>query len=101
MSKCVIGNVRNCCYNGHVKFPLESFLNDFQMKHSQESASETKSKSCRTLGSENKGGIIKLKFFHRRSQILIFFGINGINTGKYHGLYVFKSCHRFSSGIFS
>src|SRR5690606_30407711 len=100
MRKCMIGNDGYRCNNGHIKLPLQPFLNDLKVKHAQEAAAETKSKGHRTLGNKNQGSVIKLQFLHRRSKVFVFFGINWINTRKYHRLNIFKTCHSLSSRVF-
>jgi hypothetical protein len=55
-------NGRHSCDHGHVKFPLQALLDDLHVKHAQESATETKTQSGRSLRFPNQGCIVELEF---------------------------------------
>ncbi len=64
------------------------------MQHPQESTAESKTKGGTAFGAKYQGGVVELKFFHRRPQVLIVLCIYGINPGKYHRFHILKPGNR-------
>ena len=61
------------------------------MQHAQKPAPETKAEGRTALWGKDKGGVIELELLHGGTQFLVIFGIYRVDSGKDHGLYVFKA----------
>ena len=86
-----IHHIRNRGNHIHIEFPVQTFLNDLHMEHSQKSATETESQGCRRFRFESQRCIVQLQFLYRSPQIFVIFRINRINPGKYHGFHFFET----------
>ncbi len=90
----VVNHVRNVWHGGyhvHVEFAVESLLNNLHVQQSEESAAESEAQRNRTLRHESKRCVVKLKFLERCSQILEILGLDRVDAGKHHRLYLLKS----------
>ena len=93
-----VGHVGNGGDHGHVKFPLQTFLNNFHVKHAEEAAAEAETKCYRAFWLPGQGGIIELQFFHAVTQLFKVVGIDWINPSEYHWFYIFKPFDSFFAG---
>ena len=93
-----IGNVRHRSDHVHVKFAVQTFLNNLHVKQAQESATETKAQRQRRLRLESQRSIVQLKFFQGSTEVFIILGLNRINSGKHHRLHFLKSFNGFLAG---
>ena len=82
--------VRNSGNHIHIKLTIQSFLHNFHVKQSQESAKESEAQRQRRFWLKGQRRIVQLKFFQRSTQILIIFRLNRVNSGKDHRFYFLK-----------
>ena len=61
------------------------------MKQPEETAPEAKAQRHRRLRRERERSIVELKLLQRRPEVLIFGRVDGIHTGKHHGLDLLES----------
>ena len=83
--------VRNSGNHIHIKLTIQSFLHNFHMKQSQESATESEAQRQRRFRLKSQRRIVQLKFFQRSTQIFVIFRFNRVNSGKDHRFYFLKS----------
>ncbi len=93
-----INNSRSGCNQIQIIFPLQPFLDNFQMQQPQKTAAVTKPQSDGGFGLKLKGGVVKLQFFQRIPQIRIFRPVGRIHAAVHHGIHFFISGKRFVAG---
>ena len=69
------------------------------MQHAQKSAPKSKSKGRRRFRLKGQAAVVQLQFPHGFAQLFVILCIYRINTGKYHGFYVFKPMYHVGTGI--
>src|SRR5690625_7749977 len=82
---CCISKIRHVGDSGNnflIKFPRQSFLDNFKMQHPQKPTSKSKSEGCGCFWFENETGVIQLQFFETVSQIFKIIIVNGEYTCK-------------------
>ena len=67
-----------------IELSFKSFLNNFIVKKSQETATETKSQSGRSLRFKRKCRVVELELFERVTEIRILRAIYWIESAEYH-----------------
>ena len=73
----------------HLELACEPLLDDLHMEEAKETASEPESEGHRRFGFVSQRGIVQVEFLEGGAQFLVVLGIDGIQTGKHHGLDVF------------
>ena len=96
----VVAHVGNGGDDRHIKFPLQALLDDFHVEHPQESAAESESEGGRRFWFKYQRCIVELELLHGGTQLLIVFGVDGVDAGKNHRLDVFKPFHPVLTGVF-
>ena len=95
----LVNNTRCCCNKIKVVLSFQTFLNDLQMKESQESTTESESKCYRCLCLKLKRSIIKLQFLKCISQVRILCSVCRIKSAIYHRIYFLISRKWFCTRI--
>ena len=67
---------RSRCDQVHAEFALQSFLNDFHMQKTKETAPETEAQRLRHFWFVLQGRIVQLQFFQRIAQGVVLVGFN-------------------------
>ena len=102
VSLLVVDHIRDVGHRSdhlHVELPVESLLHDFHVKQAKEATAETKAQSLGRLRHKRQCGIVELQFLKRRPEVLIFIGINRINTGKHHRLHLLEALDSLVAGL--
>ena len=98
----VVDHIRDIGHRGdhlHVEFPVESLLHDFHVEQAEEAATEAKAQSLGRLRHKRQCGIVELQFLKRRSEVLIFIGVDWVNTCKHHRLHLLESLNSLVAGL--
>ena len=75
----------------HVELTVQALLHNFHVQQPQEAATEAEAQGYRRLGLEGEGSIVQLQFLQAGTQVFVVLGRDGIDTGKHHGLHLFKA----------
>ena len=84
-----INNSGSCCYQIQVVLSLQTLLNNFQMKKSQKSTTESESQRNGCLRLIKERGIIQLQLLKGISKIPVFCSVCRIDTTVNHRIYLF------------
>ena len=83
----------------HVELAFQTFLNDFQVQQTQESATEAEAQRLGNLRLKFQRSIVQLQFFQSIAQGFVVVAFHGIKACKYLALYFLKAGQRLRSRV--
>ena len=105
---CDLIPIRGICNKAHVghrgdhglvEFPLQSFLDDLHVEHTEKAATKTKTQRLGSFQFEGQGSIVQLQFVHAVAQLFKLICIHREDSREHHRFHFLKTPDHFGMWV--